>query len=64
MIEAKEGKIAASSQLGVLEQSCLAAEHCCTRTSPEEFELEVEAAEPGFAVAAAGLELGPHLPEV
>ena len=39
-------------------------EHCCIRASPVEVELEVEVAEPEFAVAAAGLELGPHLPEV
>ena len=37
----------------------------CIEASPgEDFELVVEAAEPGFVVAAVGLELGPHLPEV
>ena len=40
------------------------AEHYCIEASPEEVGLEVEAAEPEFAVAAAGLERGPHLPEV
>ena len=59
------GRIAASGQLGVLERNCLAAEHYCIEASPgEDFELVVEAAEPGFAVVAAGLERGPHLPEV
>ena len=58
------GKIAASGQLGVWERSCLATGHCCIGASPEEVELEVEAAEPRFAVVAAGLERGPHLPEV
>ena len=58
------GKIAASGQLGAWEHNCPAVEHCCIGASPGDFELEVEAAEPGFAVAAAGLELGPHLPEV
>ena len=38
--------------------------HCCIGASLVEVELEVEVAEPGFAVAAAGLERGPHLPEV
>ena len=38
--------------------------HCCIGASPGEVELEVEAAEPGFAIVAAGLEKGPHLPEV
>ena len=58
------GKIAASGQLGVLEHNCLAAGHCCIEASPVDFGLVVEAAEPGFVVAAAGLELGPHFPEV
>ena len=40
------------------------AEHCCTEASPEEVELEAEVAEPEFVVVAAGLERGPHLPEV
>ena len=39
-------------------------EHCCTGASPEEFELEAEAAEPEFVITTAGLERGPHLPEV
>ena len=59
-----EGKIAASGQLGVWEHSCLTAEHCCTKVSPDEFELEAEAAKPEFVIAVAGLERGPHLPEV
>ena len=58
------GKIAASGQLGIWERSCLAVGQCCIGASPGEVGLEVEAAEPGFAVAAVGLELGPHLPEV
>ena len=59
------GKIAASGQLGAWEHNCPAAEHYCIEASPgEDFELVVEAAEPGFAVVAAGLELGPHLPGV
>ena len=58
------GKIAASGQLGVLEHNCPAAEYCCIEASPGEVELVVEAAELGFAVAAAGLELSPHLLEV
>ena len=37
---------------------------CCTKASPEVFELEAEVAEPEFVIAAAGLERGPHLPEV
>ena len=56
--------IAASGQLGVWEHSCLEAEHCCTGASPEEFELEVAAAELEFAIMVVGLEKGPHLPEV
>ena len=64
MIEAKEGKIAASGQLGILEHSCPAAEHCCTEASPEELEHEVAAAKPKFVIVTAGLEKGPHLPEV
>ena len=40
------------------------AEHCCTGASPEEVELEVEAAEPEFVIVAAGLQRGPHLPDV
>ena len=59
-----EGKIAALGQLGVWEHSCLAAEHCCTKASPEEFELEAEAAEPEFVIVVAGLERGLHLPKV
>ena len=59
-----EGKIAASGQLGVWEHSCPVVEHCCTEASPEEFELEAEVAEPEFVIAVAGLERGPHLPEV
>ena len=58
------GKIAASGQLGVWERSCPAAGQCCIGASPGEVELEVAAAEPRFVVAAAGLELGPHLLEV
>ena len=58
------GKIAASGQLGILEHNCPAAGHCCIEASPGEVELGVEAAEPGFAAVAAGLERGPHLPEV
>ena len=59
------GKIAALGQLGAWEHNCPAAEHYCIEASPEEdFELVVETAKPGFAVAAAGLERGPHLPEV
>ena len=38
--------------------------HCCIEASPEDFELEAEVAEPEFVVVAAGLEGGPHLPEV
>ena len=38
--------------------------HCCTEASPKDFELEAKVAEPEFVVAAAGLERGPHLPEV
>ena len=64
MIEIKEDRIAASSQLGVLEHSCLAAEHCYTGASSEVLGHEAEATEPGFAIVAAGLEKGPHLPEV
>ena len=40
------------------------AEHCCTEASLEEVELEAEVAEPEFVVVTAGLERGPHLPEV
>ena len=58
------GKIAASGQLGAWEHNCPAAGRCCIEASPGEVGLVVEAAEPEFAVAAAGLELGPHLPEV
>ena len=39
-------------------------EHYYTEASPEEVELEVEAAEPEFVIVAAGLEKGPHFPEV
>ena len=39
-------------------------ERCSIEASPGEVGLEVEAVEPGFVVAAAGLERGPHLPEV
>ena len=59
-----EGKIAALGQLGVWEHSCPAARHCCTEASPEEFELEAEAAEPRFVIVAAELERSPHFPEV
>ena len=59
------GRIAASDQLGAWEHNCPAVEHYCIEALPgEDFELVVEAVEPGFAVAAVGLELGPHLPEV
>ena len=64
MIEATEDRIAASGQLGVLEHSCLVAERCCTMASPEVLGHEVVAAEPKFAIVAAGLEKGLHLPEV
>ena len=64
MIEAKEDRIATSSQLGILEHSCLAAEHYYSEASLEELEHEVAAAEPEFVIVAAGLEKGPHLPEV
>ena len=56
MIEAKEDRIVALGQLGVLKHSCSTAEPCCTGASPEEVELEVEVAEPEFVVVAAGLE--------
>ena len=59
-----EDKIAASGQLGAWEHSCPAVEHCCTEALLEEFELEAEAAGPEFVIVAAGLEKGPHLPEV
>ena len=59
-----ERKIAALGQLGVWEHSCPVVEHCCTEASPEELEHEVVAAEPKFVIMAAGLEKGPHLPEV
>ena len=58
------GKIAASGQLGALEHNCPAVEHCCIEASLVDFGLVVEAAEPEFTVAAAGLERGPHLPGV
>ena len=58
------GRIAASGQLGAWEHNCSAVKHCCIEASPVDFGLVVEATEPGFAVTAAGLELGPHLPEV
>ena len=58
------GKIAASGQLGVWERSCPAAGHCCIGASPGEVGLKVEAAEPGFAIVAVGLEKGLHLLEV
>ena len=50
--------------MGALEHSCLAAEYCYTVASPEELEHEVTVAEPEFAIVAAGLEKGSHLPEV
>ena len=50
--------------MGALKHSCLAAEQCCIAASPEEFELEAEAAKPEFVIVAAELEGGPHLPEV
>ena len=40
------------------------AEHCCTKASPKEVELEAKVAEPEFVVVAAGLERGPYLPKV
>ena len=59
------GRIAASGQLGTWENNCPTAEHYCIEASPGEgFELVVEGAEPGFAIVAAGLELGQHLPGV
>ena len=58
------GKITALGQLGAWECSCPAVGRCCIGASPGEVELEAEVAEPGFAVVAAGLERGPHLPEV
>ena len=64
MIEAKDDRIATSSQLGILEHSYLAAKHCYTEASPEELEHEVVAAEPEFVIVAAGLEKSPHFPEV
>ena len=64
MIEAKEDRIAALSQLGVLEHSCLAAEHCYTGASPEVLGHEATGAESEFVIVAAGLEKRPHLPEV
>ena len=64
MIEEKKDKIAASSQLDILEHSCLAAKHCYTEASPEVLGHEVAAAEPKFVIMAAELEKGPHLPEV
>ena len=39
-------------------------EHCYTGASPEVLEHEAAAAEPEFAIIAAALEKGPHLPEV
>ena len=45
-------------------RSSLAAKHCYIAASPEELEHEVVAAKPEFAIVAAGLEKGPHLPEV
>ena len=50
--------------MGTLEHSCLTAEHCYTAASLEEFEYEVAVAEPEFAIMAAGLEKGLHLPKV
>ena len=47
-----------------MEHSCLTAEHYCTAASLEELEHEVGAAEPEFVIVVAGLERGPHLPEV
>ena len=64
MIEAKEDRIVAWGQLGILERSCLAAEHCYTGALPEVLKHEVAVAEPEFVIVAAGLERGPHLPEV
>ena len=58
------GRIAASGQLDAWEHNCPAVEHYCIEASPEEVELEAEVAEPEFVVVAAGLERGPHLPEV
>ena len=64
MIEAKEDRIAVSGQLGVLEHSCLTVEHCYTAASSEVLRHEVVATKPEFVIMAAGLEKGPHLPEV
>ena len=64
MIEAKEDRIAASGQLGILEHSCLVAEHCYIVASPGVLEHEAEVAEPEFAIVTAGLEKDPHSPEV
>ena len=58
------GKIVASGQLGAWEHNYPAVGRCCIGASPGEVGLVVEAEEPEFAVAAVGLELGPHLPEV
>ena len=58
------GKIAALGQLGAWEHNCPTAGHYCIEASPGEVRLVVEAAEPGFVVMVAGLERGPHLPEV
>ena len=44
--------------------SSLAAEHYYIATSPKELEHKVAVAEPKFAIVAAKLEKGPHLPEV
>ena len=64
MIEAKEDRIVALGQLGVLEHSCLAAEHCYIVASPEVLGHEVVVAELEFVIMAAKLEKGPHFPEV
>ena len=64
MIEAKEDRIAALGQLGVLEHSCLTAEYCYTVASPEELRHEAATTELEFAIVAAGLEKCQHLPEV
>ena len=50
--------------MGVLGHSSLTVEHCYIAASPEELGHEVAATEPEFEVVAAGLEKGPHLPEV
>ena len=50
--------------MGVLKHSCLAVEHYYTEASLEVLEHEAAAVESEFAIVAAGLEKGLHLPEV